>query len=175
MSYWRDCERFVAGRLANPRDDFTSDLARTHLADASALGVEEITSVVYGLSFAGHETTTNLLGNTLRQLLTHRDQWDAVCADPVLIPNAVEEVLRLDTSVVAWRRITTEPVTIGGVSLPQGAKLIYSAAAGLTRPLRRARSARRPRTPVTTSHSARHPLLPRREPARLQVKIVLRT
>jgi len=129
VSYWRYCERFVAGRLADPRDDFTSDLARIHLADASALGVEEITSVVYGLSFAGHETTTNLLGNTIRQLLTHRDQWDALCADPTLIPNAVEEVLRLDTSVVAWRRFTTEPVTIGGVSVPQGAKLMLLLAA----------------------------------------------
>jgi cytochrome P450 len=129
VSYWRYCERFVAGRLADPRDDFASDLARIHLADASALGVEEITSVVYGLSFAGHETTTNLLGNTIRQLLTHRDQWDALCADPTLIPNAVEEVLRLDTSVVAWRRVTTEPVTIGGVSVPQGAKLMLLLAA----------------------------------------------
>src|SRR5262249_39720837 len=58
VTYWQYCERFVAQRVAHPQDDFTSDLARTHLADPQALSVDEITSVVYGLSFAGHETTS---------------------------------------------------------------------------------------------------------------------
>jgi len=46
------------GRIAEPRDDFTSDLVRIHLADPTQLSPLEITSVIYGLSFAGHETTT---------------------------------------------------------------------------------------------------------------------
>lgn len=124
VAYWRYCERFVAQRAADLRDDLTSDLLRVHLADPQALSVEEITNVAYGLSFAGHETTTNLLTNTVRQLLAHRDQWDAICADPSLIPNAVEEALRFDTSVIAWRRVTTEPVDIGGVPVPRGARLL---------------------------------------------------
>jgi cytochrome P450 len=84
----------------------------------------EITSVIYGLSFAGHETTTNLTSNAVRRLLENREQWKALCADPSLIPNAVEEVLRYDTSVISWRRITTKPVQIGGVDIPAGAKLL---------------------------------------------------
>jgi len=129
VAYWRYCERFVAERLANPQDDFTSDLIRIHLADPSALSAEEITSVAYGLSFAGHETTKNLISNTVRRLLARDEQWRALCAEPALIPNAVEEALRHDTSVVAWRRITTRPVTIGGVPVPQGAKLMLLLAA----------------------------------------------
>jgi cytochrome P450 len=134
--YWCYCERFVADRLADPRDDFTSDHVRVHLDDPEALSVDEIIGVIYGLSFAGHETTTNLTSNAVRRLLGHRDQWEALCADPTLIPNAVEEVLRFDTSVVAWRRITTREVRIGGVHVPAGAKLMLLLAAADRDPAR---------------------------------------
>jgi len=123
-AYWTYCKDFMAERLAHPRDDLASDLLRTHREDPDQLSLVEATAIVYGLSFAGHETTTNLITNALRRLLEHRDQWQAVCADPGLVPNAVEEVLRFDTSVVAWRRITTRPTTIGGVDVPAGAKLM---------------------------------------------------
>ena len=122
--YWTYCAEFVQGRIAEPRDDFTSDLVRIHLADPTQLSPLEITSVIYGLSFAGHETTTNLTSNAVRRLLEHRDQWGELCADPSLIPNAVEEVLRFDTSVIAWRRITTRAVRIGEVDIPAGARLL---------------------------------------------------
>ena len=127
--YWRYCEQFVADRLAEPQDDFTSDHVRAHLADPESLTVDEIIGVIYGLSFAGHETTTNLTSNAVRRLLENREQWDALCADPTLIPNAVEEVLRFDTSVVAWRRITTRDVRIAGIDVPAGAKLMLQLAA----------------------------------------------
>jgi cytochrome P450 len=128
VRYWQYCERFADARIAEPVDDFTSDLARVHLADAAELSRAEITGIVYALSFAGHETTTNLTTNALRRLLENREQWDALCADPSLIPNAVEEALRHDTSVIAWRRITTRPVQIGGVPVPAGARLMLSLA-----------------------------------------------
>ena len=127
--YWRYCERFVADRIADPRDDFTSDHVRVHLDDPEALTVDEIVGVIYGLSFAGHETTTNLTTNAVRRLLEHPDQWREICADPTLIPGAVEEVLRFDTSVIAWRRITTRAVSIGGVEVPSHAKLMLMLAA----------------------------------------------
>jgi cytochrome P450 len=51
-----------------------------------------------------------------------------------LIPAAVEEALRYDTSVPVWRRVTTRPVTLGGVDLPEGAKLfLWLAASGRDR------------------------------------------
>ena len=50
---------------------------------------------------------------------------------PSLVPGAVDETLRFDTSVPAWRRMTTRPVTLGGVDLPAGAKLfLWLAASG---------------------------------------------
>lgn len=124
VSYWRHCERFVAERVREPREDFASDLIRIHQEDPEAISMQELVAVVYGLSFAGHETTTNFLGNFLRRLLTHRDQWEEICADPSLIDGAVEEGLRYDSSVIAWRRYTTRPVTVGGVEIPKDAKLM---------------------------------------------------
>jgi cytochrome P450 len=128
VRYWHYCERFADARIAEPLDDFTSDLARVHNADPEELSPAEITGIAYALSFAGHETTTNLTTNAIRRLLENREQWAAICADPALIPNAVEEALRHDTSVIAWRRITTRPVNIGGVDVPEGARLMLSLA-----------------------------------------------
>jgi cytochrome P450 len=51
-----------------------------------------------------------------------------VKADPELIPGAVDETLRFDTSVPVLRRITTQPTTVGGVELPEGAKLFLGLA-----------------------------------------------
>lgn len=122
--YWRYCEEFVARRAAEPVDDFTSDLIRIHRADPDALSLEEITNIAYGLSFAGHETTSNFTGNAIRRLLTHREQWEALCEDRSLIGNAVEEALRFDSSIIAWRRITTRPVSVAGVDIPEQAKVL---------------------------------------------------
>jgi cytochrome P450 len=122
--YWGYAEDFVAKRLAEPTDDFTSALIRIHRDDPDAISLHEITNVAYGLSFAGHETTTNFIGNAIRRMLSHREQWDAVCKDPSLIPGAVEEMLRYDTSVIAWRRRTTRPVEVGGVQIPGDAKVV---------------------------------------------------
>ena len=124
VRYWQYCERFVERRLAEPGDDFTSDLLRVHRDDPDELSTAEITNVIYGLSFAGHETTTGLTTNGIRRLLEDRAQWDALCADPGLAPRVVEEVLRYDTSVVSWRRITTRPAEIGGLGVPEGARLL---------------------------------------------------
>jgi cytochrome P450 len=89
-----------------------------------ALNHQEVTQIVYELLFAGHETTTGLIANALRRLLTERHAWEEICGDPALIPNAIEEVLRFDSSVIAWRRRTTGAVEIGGVPVPADANLL---------------------------------------------------
>ncbi|WP_286258998.1 cytochrome P450/oxidoreductase [Streptomyces graminofaciens] len=81
-------------------------------------------SVMMAVVVAAHETTANAAGNALRLLLENRPVWDEVCADSSLIPNAVEECLRISPSIASWRRIVTEDTTLGGVSLPRGAKLL---------------------------------------------------
>jgi len=86
-------------------------------------GCEQIAPILFSLSFAGHETTNNLIGDCVRRLLEDPQRWAALVDDPTLIPAAIEETLRYDTSVPVWRRVTTKPVTVGGVDLPEGAKL----------------------------------------------------
>lgn len=124
VSYWQYCEAHVAAQVLDPGDHFTGDLLRIHLADPSTLSAAEITSVIYGLSFAGHETTTNLLSNTIRRLLEDRSRWEAILADRGAIDAAVVEGVRHDSSVVAWRRITTCEVALGDVTIPAGSRLL---------------------------------------------------
>ena len=68
----------------------------------------EVESVVYGISFAGHDPVTALMCNTLLCLLPRRDQWQALVDDPSLAVNAVEETLRYESSQISWRRVTTK-------------------------------------------------------------------
>jgi cytochrome P450 len=123
-AFWRYAEALVASRAEHSRDDFTSDLLLARDGDLPALNHQEVNQIVYELLFAGHETTTGLLGNALRRLLTDRHAWEEICGDPSLIPNAIEEVLRFDSSVIAWRRKTTEAAEIGGVPVPADANLL---------------------------------------------------
>jgi cytochrome P450 len=123
-AFWRYAEALVASRAGRPRDDFTSDLLSARAGDLAALNHHEVTQVVYELLTAGHETTTGLISNAMRQLLTERHAWEEICRDASLIPNAVEEVLRFDSPVIAWRRQTTQAIEIGGVPVPAGAKLL---------------------------------------------------
>ncbi|SFP23258.1 cytochrome P450/oxidoreductase [Tranquillimonas alkanivorans] len=81
-------------------------------------------SMMMAIIVAAHETTAHASANMFRRLLENRELWDEVCAAPSLIPNTVEECLRHSGSVVAWRRIATKPVTVGGVDLPEGAKIL---------------------------------------------------
>ena len=127
-SYLRE---LVATKVTARDDDFASALLAIHDEDPEALTHEEITSILYSLTFAGHETTTYLIGNVVRRLLEDPARWDSVVADPKLIPGAVLETLRYDPSVPVWRRVTKRPVTLGGVDLPEGAKLfLWLAASG---------------------------------------------
>jgi len=127
-SYLRDV---VATKASAREDDFASALLEIHDEDPEALTHEEIGSILYSLTFAGHETTNFLIANLLRRLLEDPARWDSVLADPELVPGAILETLRYDPSVPVWRRVTKRPVTLGGVDLPQGAKLfLWLAASG---------------------------------------------
>jgi cytochrome P450 len=122
--FWRYTEELVAKRTHEPGDDFTTDLIQARDGDVLALNAQEVATIVFGLLLAGHETTTNLLGNALRCLLSQREAWQEICADVSCIPNAIEEVLRFDSSVIAWRRRTTQAVDISGVAVPAEANLL---------------------------------------------------
>lgn len=73
---------------------------------------------------AAHETTANATANAMKLLLQHPHVWRELCEDPGLIPNAVEECLRHNGSVAAWRRLVTKDTQIDGVDLPAGSRLL---------------------------------------------------
>jgi cytochrome P450 len=81
-------------------------------------------TIVMGGTMAAHETTTNATANAVVTLLRNRDQWERLCADPSLIPAAVDECLRHSTSVAAWRRVAKEDVEVAGVTIPAGGKIL---------------------------------------------------
>jgi cytochrome P450 len=69
---------------------------------------------------AGHETTTNLIGNGLVALLDHPGEKQRLIEDPALIKTAVEEMLRFESSNQLGNRMTVEPIELGGIALPSG-------------------------------------------------------
>ncbi len=79
---------------------------------------------------AAHETTSNASANALLALLRNRPAWEEICVDRSRIPGAVEECLRYASSVVAWKQLCVKPTTVGGVEIPEGAKLLLVTASG---------------------------------------------
>ena len=131
VQYRRYLRDLVAVKASDRGDDFASALLEIHDEDPEALTQEEIASILFSLSFAGHETTNNLIGNCVRRLLEAPERWARLVGEPSYIAGAVDEILRYDPSVPVWRRVTKRPVTLGGVDLPEGAKLfLWLAAAG---------------------------------------------
>jgi cytochrome P450 len=122
--FWQYTNQFIAGRAAQPTDDFTSEMIRHHLDAPEEFTLNDIAAVLFGMSLAAHETTTNLIVNGVRRLLESPEQWAALVADRSLIPNAVEECLRHDTPVIAWRRRAKEEIAIAECTIPQGATIL---------------------------------------------------
>ena len=124
-------DAYVRRRHADPRDDLCSALVQALAPDGGELTVDqrhEIASNVLNLFIAGFITATPLLGTMVLNLLRHREQWEHLCAQPDLIPAAVEEATRYDTSMQSVRRVTTAPVRLSGVEIPAGATLLVALA-----------------------------------------------
>ena len=115
----------IARRRACPGDletDVLTRLIRGEGADATLSETELIQNCIFILN-AGHETTTNLIGNGLALLHDHPEQKVKLQADPELIKPAVEEMLRFRSPNQLGNRETTAEAEIGGVSIPAGTNL----------------------------------------------------
>jgi cytochrome P450 len=124
-----------AERRATPADDLVSALLAVE-EEGDRLSETELLSIVLLLFVAGHETTMNLIGNGTVALLRNPDQWRALAADPGLVANGVEELLRFDGPVHATQRFATVPATVGGVELEPGQGVICQLAAANRDPAR---------------------------------------
>lgn len=134
LSYWRYCRAFVASRWEDRKDDLTSELLNAHEADPNDLAYREVESIIYGHSFAGHEIVSNFMSNALLCLLPSRENWKAIIQDKALIPNALEEVLRVDSPQTSWRRVTNVDTSIAGIDIPAGTQVFLSLGAANHQP-----------------------------------------
>jgi cytochrome P450 len=115
-------------RRREPREDLISDLANAEL-DGERLSDEEIFSFVRLLLPAGVETTYRSTGNLLLTLLSNTDQLDAVRSDRSLIPQTIEESLRLETPLLNITRLATRDTEVDGVPIPAGSTVMLMLAA----------------------------------------------
>lgn len=125
----------IAWKREHPADDLLSGMI-AESEDGDVLTDEELLDQVTLLFIAGHETTVNLIGNGVLQLLAHRKQFDRLVAEPSLITNAVEECLRFDPPVQMTRRITMAPFEIRGTTIRPGAFVMAMTAAANRDPVR---------------------------------------
>lgn len=125
----------IAGKRADPGPDLLSALANDTVEDA--LTDPELVGMAFLLLIAGYETTANLIGAVLLGLARQPDLFEALRADPALVPTAVEEFLRLDGPVLtATERFATEDMVIGEVPVRRGDMLLVSLAAANRDPAR---------------------------------------
>jgi hypothetical protein len=113
----------LAARRREPRDDLLSALLAAEI-DGERLSDVELIGFGFLLLVAGNETTTNLISNAAILLDRHRDQRRLLLEDPGRIPGAIEEFLRFDSPVQGLARTTAAPVSLHGVTMPEGSKVL---------------------------------------------------
>ncbi|WP_342049960.1 MULTISPECIES: cytochrome P450 [unclassified Cupriavidus] len=109
----------VEARRKAPGTDLVSAFVTAEV-DGDRLSDDEVISQILLLFAAGHETTSNMIGNALLALFRHPDQLAKLKADLSLMPQAIAECLRYDASVQAMTRAALEDATIEGVTIPRG-------------------------------------------------------
>ncbi len=117
--------RELAGtKRQSPAGDLVSVLVA---AGDDALSTQELLSSLFQLIVAGHDTTASLIGNAVVALLDHPGQLQALLADPGQLPAAIDELIRFTAPVPhATFRVTTEPVTLGGVQITPHEQVLVS-------------------------------------------------
>ncbi len=108
--------------------DLIDELVLAAEAD-DGLSTAQLVGVVSQLLVGGNETTTSLITNLVWRALERPEHWEALRANPALVPAAIEESLRFDPPVLGLFRSTTRDVTLHGVTIPRGAKVMLSYAA----------------------------------------------
>jgi cytochrome P450 len=125
MGAWNALTAYLAGLItgkrAEPGDDLLSDLARDE-----DLSVEELIGIAFLLLLAGHETTANMLALGTFALLEHPEQAAELRADPELMPDAVEELMRYLAVADTFLRYATEDIEVAGEMITKGTTVVVS-------------------------------------------------
>lgn len=122
----------IEARRAAPRDDLISHMVMSPVEKfgGRTLTTEELISMIDIILLGGNDTTINLLSSGLALLLQHPEQLALVTADPSLIPNFVEEAMRIESPVQCLFRTVKEDTQMDSVRLPKGSRVavMYGAA-----------------------------------------------
>ena len=113
----------IEARAGAPKDDLLTLLVPQEIGGTAPMSMQEAVCNAFDLLAAGHETTTDLIGNGLALLFANPEAMREVREDPALLPGAVEEFLRLEAPVRGFFRTALADVEVGGVAIPQGAKI----------------------------------------------------
>jgi cytochrome P450 len=124
----------IEARRVEPRSDLVS--AMVAAIDNESLSTVETLMVAITIMVAGNETSTNLIGNTVVELLTNPDQLQLLLDDPALLPNAVDEANRLTAPIQFAFREATEDTEVAGTTIPKGAIIALHMAAANRDPRR---------------------------------------
>jgi cytochrome P450 family 103 len=125
----RELHDYVGNLMSGRRGGLENEFLLAYLADAKRKGelspVEIVVQIVM-LIIGGTDTTRVAMATQVGLLLQHREQWEAVCRDPALIPGAVSEALRYEPSVASVGRHTVEDIELDGEILPAGKFVMLS-------------------------------------------------
>jgi len=127
---------YVRDRRREPRDDVLTGLATATFPDGSIPDVEDVARVASNVFSAGQETTVRLLGAALQVMVERPDIQAQLRRDRSLIPNFIEEALRIESPVKGDFRMNRVPVNVGGVDLPTGTTVMIVQAAANRDPRR---------------------------------------
>ncbi len=120
---------YVEERRREPRGDVLTGLATATFPDGSTPEVIDVARVATNLFAAGQETTVRLLSSALKLMAEDQDLQQRLRDDRSLIPNFVEECLRVESPVKGDFRLSRVPTTVGGVDLPAGTTVMLLNAA----------------------------------------------
>jgi cytochrome P450 len=119
----------IDARRAAPREDLLSDLVNARVEDEAPLDDAEILSVLQQLMVAGNETTTSTLAGGVLLLIQNPEQDAIARADRSLVPNMIEEMLRLESPTAGLWRVVKKDAVLGGVTVPGGSMAMLRFAA----------------------------------------------
>jgi cytochrome P450 PksS len=110
-------------RRAEPRDDMITAIVQAQAKDPLFTD-KDVMVMLLLLIMAGHETTTNLVGNSVRLFAKYPEQYEILRADEKAIPGAISEILRFESPVSMQVRMATRDTEISGTAIPQGSLVI---------------------------------------------------
>ena len=120
----------IARKWAGQADDFLSQYLSLAEGHQQLSGMEILIQIVQ-LIIGGTESVRTALVAQTANLLLNRSQWQAVCADPTLVPSAVSESLRFEPGIAGVVRVSTQDIDVDGWTLPAGQLVILSSMSAL--------------------------------------------